>query len=146
MLGLHLWWSGQVGDYVWMVVGTIVVAVRWLGVVIGAVVVVRRVVACEGLVLLGVLLRGYAIVYRCVMVCAGCGGWLSSCVVDRLQRAWGYILLGLLVFFSLHKSSALFGQVSLSWPAKVAINLHRVSLVGSVLHVGSVVILTGSGG
>ena len=44
------------GDCVWMVVGTIVVAVRWLGVVIGAVVVVRRVVACEDLVLLGVLL------------------------------------------------------------------------------------------
>ena len=44
------------GDSVWMVVATIVVVVRWLGVVVGAVVVVRRVVACEGFVLLGVLL------------------------------------------------------------------------------------------
>ena len=75
------------GDCVWMVVGTIIVAVRWLGVVVGVVVVVRRVVACEGLVLLGVLLRGYAIVYRCVMVCAGRGGWMSSCVVDSLRLA-----------------------------------------------------------
>jgi len=87
MLGLHLRRSGRVGDCVWMVVGTIVVVVRWLGVVVGAIVVVRRVVACEGLVLLGVLLRGYAIVYRCVMVCAGRGGWMSSCVVDSLRLA-----------------------------------------------------------
>ena len=60
---------------------------KMVGVVVGAVVVVRRVVACEGLVLLGVLLRGYAIVYRCVMVCAGRGGWMSSCVVDSLRLA-----------------------------------------------------------
>jgi hypothetical protein len=51
------------------------------------VMVVRRVVDCEGLVLLRVVLRGYVIVYRHVVVCANCGGWLSSCVVDKLWRA-----------------------------------------------------------
>ena len=55
-------------------------------------------------------------------------------------------LAGPLGILSLHKTNELFGHVSLSWPAKVAINLRQGSLVGSVLHVGSVVILTGSGG
>jgi hypothetical protein len=87
MLGLHLWWSGWTDDHVWVVAGAIVVAVRWLGVVVCVVMVVGRVVACEGLVLLRMVLQGYAIVYGCVVVCANCGGWLSSCVVDRLWRA-----------------------------------------------------------
>jgi hypothetical protein len=38
------------GDHVWVAIGAIVVAVRWLGVVICVVMIVGRVVACEGLV------------------------------------------------------------------------------------------------
>jgi hypothetical protein len=72
------------GDCVWVVVGATVVAVRWLGDVVCVVIVVRIVVAWEGLLLLRVVLRGYAVVYGCVVVCADCGGWLSSYVVDRL--------------------------------------------------------------
>jgi hypothetical protein len=72
------------GNCVWVVVGAIIVAVRRLVVIIGVVVLVRLVVACEGLVLLVWLLRGYAIIYGCVMICAGYEGGLSSCVVDKL--------------------------------------------------------------
>jgi hypothetical protein len=44
------------GDCVWVVVGVTVVAARWLGVVVCVVMVVRRVVACEVLVLLRMML------------------------------------------------------------------------------------------
>ena len=74
-------------NHVWLAVGAIVVAVRWLGVVVGVVMVIGGIVASEGWVLLRMLLRGDAVVYWCVLVWGGCRGGFSPCVVNRFWRA-----------------------------------------------------------
>ena len=87
MLALYLWWGWWVCNHVWLVVGAIAVAIRWLGVVVGVVMVIGGIVAGEGLVLLRMLLRGDAVVYWHVLVWGGCGGGLSPCVVNRFWWA-----------------------------------------------------------
>jgi hypothetical protein len=80
------------------------------------------------------------------VVCASCGGWLSSCVVDKFRRAYRCRLLGFLVLFSLCEAGALPGCVPLVRSAKVAVHPRLVSLDGYVLIVVSIIALTGGGG
>ena len=70
-------------NHVWLAVGAIAVVVRWLGVVVGVVMVIGGIVAGEGWVLLRLVLRGYAIVFWRVSIWGGSGGGSSPCVVDR---------------------------------------------------------------
>jgi hypothetical protein len=135
-----------VSNCVWLVIGMIVVAVRSLRVVVGIVMVVGRIVASEGWVLLKMVLRGNAIVYWCVVVCTGCGGWLPSCVVNRFLaslRLWLAVPLG--IIFPLQNRRTIL-LVPLSRAIEMAVCLQCISLVGSILVVVFVVILASGGG
>jgi hypothetical protein len=65
------------GDYVWLIAWTVVVVEWCLRVVIVAVMVIGGIVACEGWVLLGWMLRTNVIVYWRVMVWGGSGAGMS---------------------------------------------------------------------
>jgi hypothetical protein len=78
--------------------------------------------SCKTLVLLWVLERRYSIICGYILVRVGCGGWLSSGVVDWPWRTRFRGLLRVLILFAFCKVGALPGGVALVWSAEVTVD------------------------